>query len=155
MTMGDPRPAALTDRPPSLSPVLDLAVDCDLPIEVGPVPGGIRRIVPITGGSFEGVGEHEIRGEVLPGGADWNLQREDGIFEVWARYLLRTDDGVVLTITNAGLVRVSGAGLVFRTTATFDVADERYRWLARSILVGHVEPRNPFTGVDVRLYQVD
>jgi hypothetical protein len=148
-------PTALIEQPPALTPVLELGVDCDLPIEVGKVPGGVRRIVPITGGWFRGLGDREIGGEVLPGGADWNLQRDDGVFEVYARYLLRTDDGALLTIVNEGLARIRSSGLVFRTVARFDVAEERHRWLARSVLVGHVEPRNPFTGVDIRLHRVD
>jgi hypothetical protein len=150
-----PRPPALIEHPPTLTPVLDLSVDCDPPVEVGRVPGGTRRIIPITGGSFVGVGEHDIRGEILPGGADWNLQRGDGVFEVWARYLLRTDDGALITITNEGLVRIGGSGPVSRTVPRFEVADERYRWLAQAVMVGHLEARSPFTGVELRMYRVD
>src|ERR1035438_6923246 len=38
------------------------------PIEVGVMPQGERRIVPIEGGAFEGP---RLRGQVLPNGADW------------------------------------------------------------------------------------
>jgi hypothetical protein len=148
------RPAALVEEAPGLEPVLDLAVDCALPEEVGRVPGGVRRVIPITGGWFEGTGKFEIRGEILPGGADWNLQRDDGVFEAWARYLLRTDDGALLTITNAGLLTIADGGLRSRTVARFEVAAEPYRWLTQSILVGHLVARNPFTGVDLRLHRV-
>ena len=137
-----------------MRPALDLAVDCDPPVDVGPVPGGRRRIIPITGGWFAGLGDRHIRGEVLPGGADWNLQRDDGVFDVWARYVLRTDDGATITITNTGLIRASRDGLRARTVAQFEVADERYRWLTRSVFVGHLEGRSPFTGVDIRLHEV-
>jgi hypothetical protein len=149
------RPAALVERPPALTPVLDLSVDCDPPVDVGPVAGGFRRIIPITGGSFVGIGEHAIKGEILPGGADWNLQRDDGSFEVWAHYVLRTDDGATITITNSGIITVGPDGLRARTIPSFEVADDRYRWLARSVFVGHLEPRSEFTGVELRLYQVD
>jgi Protein of unknown function (DUF3237) len=148
-------PPAALDSPPTLTPVLDLAVDCDAPVDVGPVPGGFRRIIPITGGWFAGLGDREISGEVLPGGADWNLQRADGVFDVWARYLLRTDDGALLTITNTGLISFGGGEVRSRTVAQFEVAAEPHRWLTRSILVGHLVARNPFTGVDIRLHRVD
>src|SRR5262245_29878894 len=36
------------------------------------VPHGIRTIVPVTGGDFEGP---RLRGRILPGGGDWLLLR--------------------------------------------------------------------------------
>jgi hypothetical protein len=148
-------PPEALDTPPTLTPVLDLAVDCGPMEDVGEIDSGFRRIIPITGGSFTGIGDHDIHGEVLPGGADWNLQRADGVFEAWARYLLRTHDGALLTVTNAGTMRFAGAEVLFRTVARFEVAAEPYRWLTRSVLVGHVVVRTPFTGVDIRLHRVD
>jgi hypothetical protein len=44
---------------------------------------GERRVIPITGGSFEGP---NIKGAVLPGVADWQLVRPDGDLELYARY---------------------------------------------------------------------
>jgi len=49
------------------------------PQEFGEVPGGRRRIIEILGGTFEGP---NIRGRVLPGGADWQLVRPDGFAEL-------------------------------------------------------------------------
>ncbi|NLD35337.1 MAG: DUF3237 family protein [Desulfatiglans sp.] len=46
---------------------------------------GERRIIPITGGKFKGP---DIEGEVLPGGADWQLTRPDGDVELYAKSLL-------------------------------------------------------------------
>jgi hypothetical protein len=56
-------------------------------IVLGKSKHGWRRVVPITGGSFEGP---NIRGEVMPGGEDWQLYRPDGDTELCARYLLKT-----------------------------------------------------------------
>jgi hypothetical protein len=156
VTAGDRpgRPAELVGAAPALEPVLDLAVDCGPPEEVGRVPGGVRRVIPITGGWFEGAGQFDIRGEILPGGADWNLQRDDWVFEACARYLLRTDDGALLTITNVGIFTIADGALCARTVARFEVAAEPYRWLTQSILVGHLVARDPFTGVDIRLHRV-
>jgi hypothetical protein len=71
-------------------------------IVLGESKRGERRVVPITGGTFEGPG---IRGEVLPGGADWQLVRPDGVLELYARYLLRTHDGVLIQVVNRVLSR--------------------------------------------------
>ncbi len=66
-------------------------------IMVGESKRGVRRVIPITGGTFEG---SKIKGEVLPGGEDWQLVRPDGDTELYARYLLKTDDGFVIQIIN-------------------------------------------------------
>jgi hypothetical protein len=84
---------------PELELAMTLRVESGPALEVGEVGAGFRRVIPIIGGSFE---EPAIRGEVVPGGADWNLTRPDDVAEVWARYTLRTDDGVLVGVTNAG-----------------------------------------------------
>jgi hypothetical protein len=66
-------------------------------IILGESKRGVRRVVPITGGTFEGPG---IRGTVLPGGADWQLVRPDGVTELYARYLLKTHDGYLIQVIN-------------------------------------------------------
>lgn len=42
------------------------------PIQIGPTPDGMRRIIPILSGTVEGPG---IRGHILGGGSDWRLLR--------------------------------------------------------------------------------
>lgn len=66
----------------------------------GDVPRGQRITVPIIGGWFRGPG---LSGEVLPGGADWQILREDGRLELEAIYDMRTDDGVCLHVRNRAL----------------------------------------------------
>ena len=44
-------------------------------INVGESKRGVRRVIPITGGTFSGP---KIKGEVLSGGEDWQLVRPDG-----------------------------------------------------------------------------
>lgn len=70
-------------------------------IMLGKSKYGLRRIVPITGGSFEGP---NIRGEVMPGGADWQLYRADGDTELYARYLLKAHDGHIIQVINRVLM---------------------------------------------------
>lgn len=66
---------------------------------------GERWIVPITGGYFEGAPGHAaMRGTVRAGGADRQLQRNDGTRELDALYEMQTDDGAVLTIHNRVVV---------------------------------------------------
>ena len=48
-------------------------------INVGESKRGVRRVIPITGGTFSGP---KIKGEVLPGGEDWQLVRPDGDTEL-------------------------------------------------------------------------
>lgn len=79
----------------------DAKVTLDEGILLGDSKHGWRRIVPITGGTFEGP---EIRGEVLPLGEDWQLYRPDGDTELYARYLLKTDDGYIIQVINRVLM---------------------------------------------------
>jgi hypothetical protein len=134
--------------------VMELLVEIGPALQVGETARGLRRVIPITGGSFAGP---DLRGIVLPGGADWNLRRPDGVAEIWARYTLQTDDGVLISVTNAGLTRgVHGAPDRYaRTVPSFEVGDERYSWLERSVFVGTLE-RHPggIPGVKLQFYEV-
>ena len=93
--------------PPVLRPLVELRVTVDPPIELGRLPEGVRRVIPITGGEM--VGER-VRGVVLPGGADWNTIWSDDTMHFWARYTLRTDDGVAVGVLHEAFhPRVSDA----------------------------------------------
>lgn len=125
---------------------LSVRIELSPPVEQGRIDGKRKRFVPITGGTFEGP---RLRGIVLPGGGDWQAIHDDGLTEIFARYSLRTDDGVTIGITNPG-VRVAAPEIIrrlangenvppdqyyFRTTPSFDVADGAYGWLRRRIFV--------------------
>jgi hypothetical protein len=128
-------------------------VAVDPPLDLGDVGKGGRRIVPIAGGSFSGP---DIRGDVLPGGADWQILRDDGTAELEARYTLRTDDGVLIYVRNHALRHgppevisalaagqpVDAARYYFRGATFFETGDARYAWLTRHIVVctGEREP---------------
>ena len=137
---------------PEFELVVTLHVTVAPALQIGEVGPGIRRVIPITGGSFEGP---ELRGDVLPGGADWNLTRPDGVAEVWARYTLRTDDGILIGVTNAGLVVPQPDGSRYaRTVPQFEVAGQRYAWLRDRIFVGTLEPVVGGGAVQLRFFQV-
>ena len=117
-------------------------------------PHGFRRVIPIIGGRFEGP---ELRGIVLPGGADWNLRRSDDVAEVWARYTLQTDDGILISVINAGLAHgAPGTPERYaRTSPSFEVSHERYAWLTRSVFVGTLERHTgEVPAVRLRIYEV-
>jgi hypothetical protein len=134
--------------------VVELVVEIDPALDVGTTPHGVRRVIPITGGRFEGP---RLRGVVLAGGADWSLRRSDDVREVWARYTLQTDDGVLIQVTNAGLSRGEHGTpeRYARTVPSFEVGDERYRWLERSVFVGTLErDSGEKPAVRLRFYEV-
>ena len=86
---------------PTTELALELYVAIAPRVEVGESDDGVRQFIPITGGRFSGDG---IRGEVMPGGADWQLRRRDGVVEVNALYSIRTDDGAVIVVDNRGII---------------------------------------------------
>jgi len=137
----------------------------DAPIVVGQGPHGLRRIVPITGGTVSGP---RLQGKVLPGGADWQVVRaSDDVLEIEAKYTLETHDGVRIMVTNRGLRRgpkdvidrlargesVDPSLYYFRTTAQFEApSDGPYAWLNQSIFVGVAE-RQADAAI-IRFYEV-
>jgi hypothetical protein len=137
---------------PGLQLLYTSRIDIAPPLEFGKAPYGQRRIINITGGAFEGP---RMSGRILPGGADWQIIRGDGIVEVDARYTLETADGALIYITNWGLrhgppavIRRLGAGekvdpreYYFRTTPTFETGAPRYAWLNGVIAVAAGERR--------------
>jgi Xaa-Pro aminopeptidase len=70
---------------------LKLAVNGMQPI--GETPSGNRRVGLVAGGTFEGP---QLRGTVLPGGADWIIGRPDGVTTLDVRIVLETDDGATI-----------------------------------------------------------
>lgn len=108
-------------------------------IVVGESKRGIRRIIPIKGGSFSGP---KIKGEVLPLGEDWQLVRPDGDTELYARYLLKTDDGHVIQIINQALIHVGEKGNGFYCKSVLDLEapkDSPYDYLNHAVFIGTLE----------------
>ena len=87
-------------------------------INVGESKRGVRRVIPITGGTFSGP---KIKGEVLPGGEDWQLVRPDGDTELYARYLLKTDDGHVIQVINNALIHTDAKTNAFYCKSVLDL----------------------------------
>jgi hypothetical protein len=148
---------------PSPAHVADLIVEVAPPVLLGPCPAGERRVVPILGGRAAGP---RLAGTVLPGGADTQLIRGDGVAEIEARYLLRLDDGALVHVVNRGLRHaapddmarllrgepVDSARVYFRTAPVFETSAPDHAWLNRTLFVGMGE-RQPGT-VLIRVYSV-
>src|SRR5262249_18650696 len=71
-------------------------------VEVGAIPQGVRRIVPILGGEMSGP---RLNGKVLPGGMDYQVWRSDGVTEIHARYIIETVSGAHVYVEASGLRR--------------------------------------------------
>jgi len=109
--------------------LMDAIFDVAAPQTVGP-----RRIVPVTGGTFEGP---KLKGTALGGGADWILLRPDGVSELSVRVTLKTDDDQLINLTYRGLMFTpKGGELYWRTTPIFETGSPKYDWLNKIITVG-------------------
>jgi hypothetical protein len=114
---------------PTVEHVLTVRATIDPPLAMGKTPQGQRRVILITGGTFEG---RDMRGTILPGGEDWQLTREDDVTELDARYWLRTEDGAVIRVHNKVLVHApegtAPADRYARSTVTFEGRSLSVRW---------------------------
>ena len=86
---------------------------------------------------------------LLQGGADWQFDRPDGVTELEALYLLRTQDGAHIQVHNRGLrhgpaevmsrlragAAVAPEEYYFRATPSFSAPAGRYEWLNRSLFL--------------------
>jgi len=132
---------------PRLERLCRATVEIAAPLVVGDTPLGLRRVIPITGGRVEGP---RFSGEVLPGGADWQIVRADGGAVLEARYTVRTPDGALVYVRNIGLrcgppevlarlgrgEAVDPASYYFRTTPRFETGAPAHAWLNDVIAVG-------------------
>jgi Protein of unknown function (DUF3237) len=130
----------------TLQPLFKAEITLATPQELGATPQGRRRIIGITGGRFSG---ERLAGRILPGGADWQLIRADGVADLDARYTLETSDGALIYVRNRGyrhgpdeVMRQLSRGedvdpsrYYMRTTPCFETGDSRYAWLNRIVCV--------------------
>lgn len=149
LAFGEPQPVATAPAPLQTEFVFQETVEIGATVEVGETPHGHRRYIPITGGTFEGA---KLRGVVLPGGADWQTERPDGVTEVDALYSIRCDDGAVIIIHNSGVIASGGAYM--RTALRFEAPAGPHAWLNQAQFLSSITggPR-PGT-VIIRIFRV-
>ncbi len=120
-------------------------------IVIGEMSGGLRRFVPITGGTVSGPA---FSGTVLPLGGDSQIVVSDTVIEVDARYFIRTHDEVTVAVINRGIRRapasvmarlgkgeaVNSEEYYFRAAPRFEAPrDSEYRWMNESTFVASAE----------------
>lgn len=147
----DREPSSL--EPPRLEHLCDLEVAVSPPLEAGDGPFGLRRVIPIIGGTVRGAA---MRGRVLPAGADFQLLTGGGtVAHLDARYLIELDDGATIFVHNTALRHASPedaarirrgepvdpARVYFRCQPRFETGDPRWSWLHERQFVGRGERR--------------
>ncbi|NRQ37386.1 DUF3237 domain-containing protein [Nonomuraea sp. NN258] len=136
--------------PASFAPELTFAFEIRAELSptrhVGHGDGELLEFTPIVGGTVTGP---RLTGTVLPGGGDWSSTR-GRVCQLDARYLLQADDGAIIDIVNRGYyreragspdqhdagLRVSAAGVYYRTSPVFRTDAPAHRWLAETVFVG-------------------
>ena len=131
--------------PPLQPPVMELAWEAMVSTSprqpLGRSPLGERFIIPITGGTFEGM--RGLKGQVLPGGADRQLWRSDGVRELDAFYEMQHADGSVFTIRNQVLIHETAQDGRYAFSHVAVTAPEGpHAWLNQRVFVGtlHAQP---------------
>ncbi|WP_439525007.1 DUF3237 domain-containing protein [Marivita sp.] len=148
---------------PKLDHVCTLNVVLDPIRDMGQGRAGVRRIIPIVGGTVTGP---RLSGRILSLGADWQTIFADGLAELDTRYAMETDDGATIEIVNYGYRHgpkevldavargepVDPASYYMRTHARLETGDARYDWVNRTLFAG-VGARNQ-SSVKVELYAI-
>jgi hypothetical protein len=134
---------------PKLEFVCELKVTTDKTLIVGTTAHGVRKIIPITGGTFEGP---KLKGVVLNGGADYQFANtENTRTEIEAIYTIKTEDSVLIHIRNVGLVNKNAAVIKYFTTALkFEApSDSKYDWMNNAIFISKGVPAKDYVSIQV------
>ena len=130
--------------------VFEVQAKVDAPLIIGQSARGLRRVIPILGGSFAGP---RLNGIVVPGGADWQYIRPDGVLSLEARYTLQAEDGTLIMVTNRGMRHgpadiidkigrgedVPADAYYFRSVAEFEAPIGKHDWLNKALFIGIAE----------------
>jgi Protein of unknown function (DUF3237) len=154
----------MTLPPPQLEHLCDLAVTIAPPVEVGATPAGLRRMIPITGGTVTGA---QVNGRVLAGGADFQLILKGGTqAHLDARYVIELNDGSRIFVQNTALrvaslensqrimngQPVNPDEVYFRCQPQLETAAPQWAWLNDSQFIG--TGRRAPDGVFLSFYRV-
>ena len=151
------------------APILEYAFSISITLErvywVKPTAVGASRAgVYLKDGVVSGP---KLNGRVIEhSGADWALQRPNGVIEFDARYMLELDDGAIVYLQNRGyrwgseeamaaMARrepVEPGSYYFRVSPKFESPEGPHEWLTRHVFVGTAE-KTP-TGNVIHYYQV-
>ena len=103
-------------------------------VEVGQTLAGKRTIYPVKDGFFEGP---NLKGKVLPDGADWFLQLNETSNKIDVRVTLQTNEGENIYVTYQGYLNLNADGsYYFRTTPYFETSYKKLAYLNHTVSVG-------------------
>ncbi len=132
---------------PQLNFFADVSAKVAAPIESGRGPTGLRRMIPILGGSASGDG---WTARILPGGADYQLVIGETTAMLQAHYMLELDGGDRIYVHNtamrhaapdvtARLMRgepVDPSLVYFRCQPRFETGCKAFSWINERLFVG-------------------
>ena len=133
-----------TDLSVHLEHVFDIRINFDRRWSTEPIHVNGPRFGYTSVGLGGMVTGPRLQGQLVDhSGADWPMIRTDGVVELNAHYMIRTDDGALIYIRNLGYVHghVDRPGReqippYFRCTPYFRAPDGPHEWLNRTVIVG-------------------
>ena len=148
---------AVAQEPPPLAFVFEEVVDLGPDRDAGLGPMGKRIHIGLLGGKVTGP---KLSGRVVPGGADWQLVRNDGCTEIVADYFIETDDGVLIHVLNQGLAcdPDKDRPLYLRANPRFDAPNGKYGWLNQSAFTSTIDLMPATDGkrrIRIRFFRID
>lgn len=135
-----------TAPPPEAMPRVEFAFEARVTLAPATVLGetgaGHRQYIPITGGTVIGP---KFKGEVIPGGWDYQLRTGGGCNSITADYFWRHEDGTVIHILNEGLMCQGGAPGAERSylAPRFEAPKGPHEWMTRATFVATLEIDRP------------
>ena len=142
---------------PELEFALQLKVTLGQAFSIENTQHGRRTVIPITGGTFEGPG---IKGTIITGGADYQLNGADGRTELEAIYCIKTDDDIYIHVRNRGIIANGKDAdgkptFYFKAAPQFEApADSKYGWLNNALFVCEPEFSQSFKGIVLNVWKV-
>jgi len=133
--------------PPDALPRVEFVFEARVTLAPATVLGetgvGHRQYIPITGGTVAGP---KFKGEVIPGGWDYQLRTGGGCGTISADYFWRAEDGAVIHILNEGMMCPGGAkGERTWLHPRFEAPKGPHDWLTRGTFVASLEADRPAT----------
>ncbi len=137
-------PLGATPAPESL-PRVEFAFEARVTLAPATVLGetamGHRQYIPITGGIVTGP---KFKGEIIPGGWDYQQRTAGGCGTISADYFWRAADGAVIHILNQGLMCTGGApGERSYLRPQFEAPKGPHEWMTRATFIATLEPERP------------
>lgn len=132
--------------------IMTIQVQCGKSYDIKEEGRGYLRVIPIEGGTVEG----KVRGEVVPGGADWNttLDSDFNLAHVFAKYLLKTSDGEYIDVQNEGIIKGDSDSKI-KTSPRFKAdLKGKYAWLNDGVYAASLEVGNKEGQVIITVYKL-